>query len=67
MASFKVIGVDISSDGFSRFLEISILREICFLILETAKPAFSVLIYETIIAWKGNDISTSSSLGLLEN
>ena len=41
MASFKVIGVDIPSDGFSRFLEISILREVCFLILETAKPAFN--------------------------
>ena len=41
MASFKVIGVDIPSNGFSRFLEISILREVCFLILETAKPAFN--------------------------
>ena len=41
MASFKVIGVDISSDGFSRLLEITILREICFLVLETAKPAFN--------------------------
>ena len=41
MASFKVIGVDIPSDGFSCFLEISILREICFLILETAEPAFN--------------------------
>ena len=30
MASFKVIGVDISSDGFS-----------CFLILEAAEPAFN--------------------------
>ena len=40
-ASFKVIGVDISSDGFSRLLEITILREICFLVLETAKPAFN--------------------------
>ena len=41
MASFKVIGVDIPSDGFSCFLEISILREVCFLILETTKPAFN--------------------------
>ena len=41
MASFKVIGVDIPSDGFSCFLEISILREICFLILEAAEPAFN--------------------------
>lgn len=41
MASFKIIGVDISSDDFSRFLEISILREVCFLILETAKSAFN--------------------------
>ena len=41
MASLKIIIVNISSDGFSRFLEISILREICFLILETAKPAFN--------------------------
>lgn len=30
MASFKVIGVDIPSDGFS-----------CFLILEAAEPAFN--------------------------
>lgn len=41
MASFKVIGVDIPSDGFSCFLEISILREICFLIFEAAEPAFN--------------------------
>ena len=41
MASFKVIGVDISSDGFYCFLEISILREICFLILEAAESAFN--------------------------
>ena len=41
MASFKVIGVDIPSDGFSCFFEISILREICFLILEAAEPAFN--------------------------
>ena len=41
MASFKVIGVDIPSNGFSCFLEISILREICFLILEAAEPAFN--------------------------
>ena len=41
MASLKVIIVDISSDGFSCFLEISILREICFLILEAAEPAFN--------------------------
>ena len=32
---------DIPSDGFSCFLEISILREICFLILEAAEPAFN--------------------------
>ena len=41
MASLKVIIVDISSDGFSCFLEISILREICFLIFEAAEPAFN--------------------------
>lgn len=41
MASLKVIIVDISSDGFSCFLEISILREICFLILEASEPALN--------------------------
>ena len=41
MASFKVIGVDIPSDGFSCFFEISILRKICFLILEAAEPTFN--------------------------
>ena len=41
MASLKIIIVNISSDGFSCFLEISILREICFLIFEAAKPAFN--------------------------
>ena len=41
MASLKVIIVDISSDGFSCFLEISILREIRFLILEASEPALN--------------------------
>ena len=41
MASLKVIIVDISSDGVSCFLEISILREICFLILEAPEPALN--------------------------
>lgn len=45
MPSFKVGGVDILSNCFSCFLEISLLREICFLIFETSE---SVLNYDVI-------------------
>ena len=41
MASFKVIGVDVSANCFSCFFEIGVFCEICFLILEASEPPFN--------------------------
>ena len=41
MASFKVIGVDISSNSSSGFLDIVVLCQICFFILEAAEPSLN--------------------------
>ena len=41
MASFKVIGVDISSNSNSGILDVVIQRQISFFILEAAEPALN--------------------------
>ena len=41
MASFKVIGVDISSNSSSGFLDVVIQRQISFFILEAAEPSLN--------------------------
>ena len=41
MASFKVIGVDISSNSNSGFLDVVIQRQISFFILEAAEPSLN--------------------------
>ena len=41
MASFKIVSVDIAPNGSSGFLNVVILRQISFFILETAEPALN--------------------------
>lgn len=41
MASLKIIGVDVTSNSGSGFLDIIVLCQVGFLIFESAEPAFN--------------------------
>ena len=41
MATFKIVGMYISTNRFPYLTDIGILGQICFLILKTAKPSFN--------------------------